>query len=961
VQFHDLGPLLIDIEGSSRPLPGLKLTTALAALLINANQRVPVDTLIEAIWGPAAHDGAASTLETHIWRLRRVLEPRRQRGAAPSILVNDTGGYRLVTPSETIDSLRFQHLADRSRDLADADDPEALLIECSEALSLWRGRPYEFFVDHAWAAAVVAKLTELSREVQERRVDALLALGQNDRALSEVAALIQESPFRERLRGQQMLAQYRNGRHEEALSTYQRARSVLLDELGLEPGPELRDLQTRILSQDPQLLGPARPSRVTVPTNGSGSSPAVAIDRTVPTPPVRLPGRADRLIGRSLELARLSELIQTRRLVTVTGTAGCGKTRLSIEVAAAAANAFPDGVWFIDLASVTEPDLVVDVIVSTIGFAGGLPEAPLEALGSYLQHRAILLILDNCEHVLSAVAATIAAILSTDSHSALLTTSREPIGMPGEVLWSLSPLAVTAGPDSTSRDAASPAPAVELFLERLAGIDPTLVLDSDELATITGICDAVDGLPLAIELAAARTRSATLTEIADQIEADLGSLRRVGRGPSDHRQSLRSAIEWSYRLLSAEEQAVHRRLSVLPGAFTRSAAAAVASGPPIESTEVPDLLAQLVHRSLLSPSRTGRRSGPTLYRQLATVRSHAARELDAIGEKYASEQRRDDWVEQLLSQRPPLSRTGAAWYDRVEDAYPTVRATLQHRLVDQPHPIGGWLLGRLSMFWYFRNRTVEAERWYQVGLQLPGVAPTDLFLMHLTVLGQAVLHGRLRSVDPRLASTLAMVTDLPDDDLVDVGELMAINALAAEAMQAPDVFAARITALATVCDRTADPGLQLLLTRLAELTAPHPAIVTDDYIDTCYRQAIDDGNVLAAWIAATLGSATATDPHSAIIWTDRQSHCQVSLGAADAGILAERRAGFMLAAGDARDATRLYAAASLYNRRAGMPWPFMPDTAAHLDQALTILGDRAFDEAWRDGSGQAVTDLMPDR
>jgi predicted ATPase/DNA-binding SARP family transcriptional activator len=961
VQFRDLGPLQVEVDGAPRPLGGLKPVTVLSVLLVHVNRRVSVDALVDALWGSAASHRAADTLESHVWRLRRMLEPDRDRGAAWTVVLNDSGGYRLVAAPQDVDSLRFQAMATSIRELAAQDRPDQVLDQCTRALALWRGRPYELFADHEWAVPLVARLDELLLEVQERRVDALLALGDDDGALSEVAGLIEESPFRERLWAQRMLALYRTGRNEEALSSYQRARTLLLDELGLEPGPQLRDLQNRILAQDGELGAPPVTARAPRP-----AAPARAPVEPAPeqhrSAEVRLPARGGRLIGRSVELARLVTLTRANRLVTLTGAAGCGKTRLSVEVAAGLVDAFPDGVWFVDLASVADPALVADVVISTIGFTTGDQRGGLQVLQDYLRDRQALLVLDNCEHLLEAAAALVEAVLTSGSPSSVLATSREPLGVAGEVLWSLSPLALTrdaTAPEPTSRPPGGElAPAVELFVERVSGANPSLTFDAEDLAVVERICAAVDGLPLALELAAARIRSATLSEIAEQVTSDVGGLRRLGRGSDDHRASVRAGIEWSYRLLGEQEQAVHRRLSVLPGAFPRAAAAAVAGVAPVSPAEVPDLLALLVHRSLLDPA-PARPGGATLYRQLATVRSHAASHLDAQAEAAAAHQRRDGWVQGFLDQRPRLSRAAESWYERADDAFPTLRATLHRRLVEQRDPAAGSLLTRLAMFWYHRQRMVEARRWLELALELPDLAPRHAGTTHLVLVAHGLMGGRPDIVAPHLTAALPRLAELAGDELVEAGELLAAVALAAEAQQAHPVFARVVSAVGDAAERSGDGTLALLRTGLDALARTAAGDGPGVDAEVLFQRAATDGNVLAGWVAATIGAATAPEPTSAIRWTDRQARSQLLLGAVDGGVFAERRATYMLAAGQVPEAVRLLAAARSYNRRAGLPWPLLPFTEDSLDRARRELGDPGFDELWQDGARQHVTALMP--
>ena len=233
---------------------GSRPTTLLALLAVHANRRVPVETMIEALWGEQVTDGRGSTLESHVWRLRRVLEPARRRGMAPTVLVNDAGGYRLLIDPADIDSAVFERLADEGREALATDRPDRAMQRFDAALELWRGSPFTPCGDQPWAEAYVARLEELHTQVRERRVDALLAIGRTEQALVDLQQLIHDAPFREHLHGQRMLALARRGRTEEALDAYRVARDTLISELGIEPGAELRELQQRILDGDPTLL-----------------------------------------------------------------------------------------------------------------------------------------------------------------------------------------------------------------------------------------------------------------------------------------------------------------------------------------------------------------------------------------------------------------------------------------------------------------------------------------------------------------------------------------------------------------------------------------------------------------------------------------------------------------------------------------------------------------------------------
>ena len=634
MHVRDLGALAVVVGAQEQPVVGNKGAAMLALLTINVNRRVSAEALAHAAWGDRVSAGAASTLLSHIWRLRQLLEPGRDTRQAATVLVNDSGGYRLVGGPSTVDSLLFEEAANEVRDLLAAGHADAAVRRAESALALWRGQPYGIFAEADWAQSAVARLLELRAQLEECRIEGLLAANAVDAVLSDVQPLIAAMPLRESLRVLQMHALYQGGRGGEALQAYQASRRTLVEELGTEPGYELQQLQRRILNNDPSLL--RRPE------------PAKPQPRSVE---VHLPVTLTPLVGRAGALGRLVQLVAERRLVTVTGPAGCGKTRLAVEVARSAAPSFPDGVWFVDLTAVSDPELVVDVIVSTIGFAASPGATPLQDLALYLQKRRMLLVVDNCEHVLNSVeeiVRTTFADRSAAPECGVLATSRESIGIVGETIWTLEALGLpTEGTDPRT------APAVQLFLARLAAAAPALTVDDEVLARAVDICIAVDGLPLPVELAAARAHSYSLDDIAAQVADDPTRLSRVGRGPSDHRATVRSAIEWSHRLLQPDEQLAHRRLAVLPGSFTAGPAAAVVRHPTdtevdVDATCWPSSCTDPSSRPMVRPNRVAPRPSAS-WRPCAATRGMRCptrtKPVDCLD-------RRDAWTAALVAARP---------------------------------------------------------------------------------------------------------------------------------------------------------------------------------------------------------------------------------------------------------------------------------------------------------------------
>ncbi len=947
MRVRDLGALAVVVGAHERPVVGTRGAAMLALLTINVNQRVSVDALMEAAWGQHVSAGAASTLVSHIWRLRQLLEPDRDRRQSPTVLVNDGDGYRLVGGPSTVDSLLFAEAAGEVRDLLAAGHHQAAVRRADAALGLWRGRPFGALADADWARSAVARLEELRGQLQERRVEGLLASGAVDTALGDLTPLIAAAPFREQLRVLQMEALYRSGRGEESLLAYQQARRALADEIGIEPGPELQEMHRRILRRDPTLQ--PRPER-------PASRP-----RTIE---VHLPSSLTPLVGRADVLQRLSALVRDSRLVTVTGTAGCGKTRVAVEAARAVVPDFPDGVWFVDLTTVSDPDLVVDVVVSTIGFSASIGATPVQDLRRYLHSRRILLLLDNCEHVLGGVDQVVRVTLGDPgAESRILTTSREPIGIDGETIWTLDPLDVPDPDDGIGQ--AAGASAVELFVQRLVAVAPGLTVDDEVLARATEISVAVDGLPLPLELAAARALSYSLDDIAAQVRADPGRLSRIGRGPRDHRATVRSAIEWSHQLLDPEERVAHRRLSVLPGAFTAGLAAAVVDTDDEAVPKVADLLARLVHRSLLTSEGS---SGPfrrTAFRQLATVRSHARHALDEAGETTGCLDRRDGWTAALIAARPP-SGTAAevGWYRAIDDDYVTVRATLTRRLIDEPTAEGGRLAGPLYQYWYYRERLVEARRWLQLGHDvLKGGDPADDLLARLVLAAVLAQQRRMDLARPLIDGLEAQVDDVPGARLVEVGEALTFLAMSCYTGEAWDVLVDLHRILRRVADAADDSNLDLLTDAVGccALLVSGRLEASVDLALSVHGRAESLDHPAAGYISTAppiIVALRAGRPADGIPWVERCVAMHRRLGSGAIGMFTETRANFAAQAGDYPQAARIYAAAHAATRRAAMGWPNRELTRPLLALTRERLGRADFERAWQDGERLTSADIF---
>jgi predicted ATPase/DNA-binding SARP family transcriptional activator len=585
VEFRLLGPVEAVVDGHALPLGGRRQRALLALLLLEPGRTVSSDRLVEELWLGSPPAGADKTLRSYVSRLRRTL--------GPGTVVTRAGGYAITVDPGRLDVHRFVELQQQGRDALARDAAGVAGERLHAALSLWRGRALADVCDGGSLSDEARRLDELRLDCLEERLEADLALGRHATLVPELRALVQDEPLRERFQRQLVLALYRCGRQADALAAYRAARRLLDAELGLEPGEELKELERAILRHE------------------------VA---AVPDVEARhnLPARATSFVGRERELAELERLLRERRLITLTGMGGSGKTRLALEAAGRQVDVWPAGVWLVELTALADPGLVPGAVVETLGVAEGSDGGTLERLLGHLRTLELLLVLDNCEHLVEACAAMAEALVRECPHVSVLATSRVPLGVEGELDYLLDPFGVPGEgvPDAELEQS----PAVRLFLERAATVR-RVAGEGPALATVAAICRELDGLPLAIELAAARAKALSPAEIAARLDDRFRFLRAWQRVADPRHRTLQTTMDWSYELLAESEQELLRRLSVFAGGADVEAVAAVCLGGD-EDTAV-ELLGRLVDASLVV-AEPGER---TRYRLLETVRQYAAGKL----------------------------------------------------------------------------------------------------------------------------------------------------------------------------------------------------------------------------------------------------------------------------------------------------------------------------------------------
>ena len=644
MEIRVLGPLELLLDGAVTPDLGLG-ERALVSLLATAPGRTfSQERLIDALWGEALPANPENALHVRVSRLRRLVGPALVRGPA---------GYRLDIPAEAVDAVRFERLIAAGRH--------------AEALPLWRGPPLEEFLRQPWAQAEATRLEELRAVAVEEVVDARLAAGEHAALVPELEALIAASPLRERLRGQLMLALHRSGRTAEALAAFQAFRRLLDDELGMQPSQALRRMETAILREDPALTPPAAPA----------------------ASPRKLPALLSSVVGRDEQVARLQRLLADARLVTLTGPGGVGKTTLAV-AAAGGAPGTSDGVWFVPLAGVTDGRRIANAVADTIGLADPDSDSARRLVTSWLGTRDVLVVLDNCEHLADECAHLVEHLLqSSGGGLRILATSREALGVRGEVQLPVPPLPLDA--------------ARLLFAQRAASVDPDLVVADDD-EHVGRICEQLDGIPLAIELAAARVSALTPEQIAARLDDRFRLLTLAPRTAEARHQTLRATVDWSHAMLGGEEQKLFRRLAVFRGGWSLEAAEEVC-GEAHAPDDVLNVLNHLVARSLVIADR-GR------FRMLETIRSYAAEQLQESGEAPQLQRRHARFFTALAEAVEPDLRGrrqgGALQRLAADDA--NLRLAMQWSTVhrDDEPDLELRLGGALGWYWYV-GRQVEGR------------------------------------------------------------------------------------------------------------------------------------------------------------------------------------------------------------------------------------------------------------
>jgi predicted ATPase/DNA-binding SARP family transcriptional activator len=634
-----LGPVELAVGDRPVPLASRHQRTILAVLLAAPGMAASTDRLIDALWPDAAPSGARKALQMHVTRLRRRLA--REAGSRPDLVQTTPDGYRIQLAGHELDSRQFEDLLTR----AGSADPAHAAPMLEAGLALWRGPAYGDLSAHPMLQADAGRLDELRTRAALDRVDALLALGLHDDVIPELGREVVAGPLRERPHGQLMLALYRAGRAGEALSAFQRLRRRLADELGVSPAPSLQQLHTRILRQDPSLLPP--------PASPHGVAPE------------RAP-----LVGRDSEITAVSRLLDQTALVTLTGPGGVGKTRLAQAVAAHLAGRYDQGAVMVELAPVRAADAVDHAVAAALDVGEG-PGPPRDRLVRTLLGRQLLLVVDNCEHLLPQVAELVDHLVRRCPELAVLATSRHRLAVSAEQLFPVAPLPVPAADDLASADVLASNPAVRLFSRRAVAADPGFILTGTNAATVAEICRRLDGLPLALELAASRTAAMNVQDLAVRLDRPFGLLADDPARDGGRSRGLDEVVGWSYSLLDPPAKVLFDRISVFAGGFTLDSAEQVCGGGDLPPVAVARALTALVDSSLVQ--RRDRR-----YHLLETVREYARARLAARGETDGLSRAHATSFAALVDQAAAGARgpDGATWISRLNEERDNLRAAV---------------------------------------------------------------------------------------------------------------------------------------------------------------------------------------------------------------------------------------------------------------------------------------------
>jgi len=704
-----LGPLEIRTDdGGLTEVPGARLRALLIALALEPGRVVPRAKMVDWIWGEQPPSDVANALQALVSRLRRVLPDG-------SIEVR-AGGYRLTVEPDAVDAVRFEHILDQARGGEDLQRAKLL----REALELWRGAVMQDvgLQDSAAIDAVVARFQGLRLAAMEDRYEAEIRLGRGAEFVTDLTELVAGHPVRERLVAALMRALGAAGHCAEALIVYQRAREALADTLGVDPSPELSALHVALLRGE---LGVRDESRKT-----------------------NLRAEITTFVGRYADVAAVRKLIAEHRLTTLSGPGGSGKTRLATETARTLLGDLPDGAWLVELAAI---DVSGDMAQSTLAalglrdaLLGGAPNAePMDRLIAAIREREMLLILDNCEHVIESAAAFAHRLLGECQRLRILATSREPLSVTGEALWQVEPLVLPA--EDADPGEIESSPAVQLLRDRAGAVRKDIASDAHTLSNMARVCRALDGIPLAIELAAARLRTMSLDQLADRLDDRFRLLTGGSRTALPRHRTLRAVVDWSWELLTDAERMVLRRLAVFAGSVSLDAAEQVCAGDAVVRADVLELLTALTEKSLLLIDG----DNAPRYRMLETIKEYARDRLAEAGESDPARNAHLAYFTALAETADPQLRRAEQleWLATLEVEHDNIAVAMRGALATGEAHGATRLAAAAGWYWWLGGHKAEGIELITAATNMPGEVSDELRTT-VYAIGLMFIGGRRR-------------------------------------------------------------------------------------------------------------------------------------------------------------------------------------------------------------------------
>ncbi|HEY1919700.1 MAG TPA: BTAD domain-containing putative transcriptional regulator [Streptosporangiaceae bacterium] len=694
-------------DGVVADVPGARLRALLIALALEPGRTVPKATLVDWIWGEQPPGEAANALQRLVSRLRKVLPEGSVEG--------QLDGYRLTVAPEAVDAVRFERLVGLARGAGELRRVQVL----REALTLWRGAAMQDvgLQDSAAFDAAVTRLDGLRLTAMEDRFDAELSLGHGGELVTELSDVVAAHPMRERLVAGLMRALVAAGRNTDALLVYERTREALADALGVDPSPELSGLHVALLRGE--------------------------LGRREETKKTNLRAELTSFVGKDADVVAVRELIAGHRLTTLIGPGGSGKTRLATETARTLLGDLPDGAWLAELAAIGAEADVAQAALAGVGLRDALlgetPSTdPTDRFIAAIGERDALLILDNCEHVIESAATFAHRALGECRRLRILATSREPLGITGEALWLVEPLALPQADASPEEIEASPA--VQLLRDRAGAVRKDLAAGPHALSTMAGICRALDGMPLAIELAAARLRTMSMDQLAHRLDDRFRLLTSGSRTALPRHRTLRAMVDWSWELLTDAERVVLRRLSVFSGGASLEAAEQVCAGDAVGPGQVLELLTALTEKSLL----VAEGDGAPRYRMLGTIKEYATQRLAEAGESDLARQAHLGYVTELTETAEPHLRRAEQleWLATLKAEHDNISAAMRGAIAAGEAHAAMRLAAVAGVYWWLSGHKTEGNELITAAAGLPGEVPDGIRAMVYALVVMFLSSGR---------------------------------------------------------------------------------------------------------------------------------------------------------------------------------------------------------------------------